>query len=298
MDIYSQAKEIINKRRSKAINDAQANEYILSKKQDYVEIASKIGSLVVEVAYAEYKGQDTIKLKEELKIAEEQEEQVLKRYNFKKEDLRPKYVCPICEDKGYTKDKWCKCFQAVVSELIGYDNKTTFKDCSDINEQYKEKLQRIVESYPNIKISNILISGTVGAGKTCLTQAMNSEFKAKGVYTIFTGAVQLNKSFLEYHKCFNEDKENILDCFKTAEVLFIDDLGTEVMLNNVTKEYLLMLISERIALKKLTIITSNLSNAQLLQRYGERLFSRLLDKSNSIAINIQNKDLRLINRGN
>ena len=60
-----------------------------------------------------------------------------------------------------------------------------------------------------------------------------------------------------------------------------------------TEEYFYLLFNERLSKNKSTIITTNLSLEQLLARYGERTFSRLCNKANSLMIKIQNKDLRL-----
>ena len=57
-------------------------------------------------------------------------------------------------------------------------------------------------------------------------------------------------------------------------------------------EYLYLLVSERIANKKVTIVSTNLNLAQLRERYEDRILHRLTDKSNSIVAQLVGKDKR------
>ena len=86
------------------------------------------------------------------------------------------------------------------------------------------------------------------------------------------------------------DLSPLTDC----DLLVIDDLGTEQIYKNVTLEYLLSTISERILAQKHTIITTNLTPEELLDRYGDRLYSRLMDKRIGRAIKFPDTDFRLI----
>ena len=80
----------------------------------------------------------------------------------------------------------------------------------------------------------------------------------------------------------------------TCPLLLIDDLGTEPVLRNITVEYLFLLLNEREGMA--TVTATNLTPAQLMNRYGERVCSRLLDKRQSEVILLKGQDLRL--RGN
>ena len=75
--------------------------------------------------------------------------------------------------------------------------------------------------------------------------------------------------------------------------MLIDDLGTEPVLKNVTKEYLYNLINTRQINKRATLITTNLSLDNILDRYDERIFSRLGNKNLSTIIQLLSSDKRL-----
>ena len=77
-----------------------------------------------------------------------------------------------------------------------------------------------------------------------------------------------------------------------APLLLIDDLGTEPMMRNITVEYLFTLLNERIASKRHTVVATNLTPVQLKERYGERVSSRLLDRTRCRAVQLKGKDLR------
>ena len=65
------------------------------------------------------------------------------------------------------------------------------------------------------------------------------------------------------------------------------------MLKNVTLEYLQLVLDERTRDGRTTVITTNLSEKQLKDRYGERIFSRLSDTRHALLRRIPGKDLRL-----
>ena len=90
-----------------------------------------------------------------------------------------------------------------------------------------------------------------------------------------------------------EEKEEILIPYINSDIVFIDDLGTENKINNVTNEYLYLIINDRMQSHKKTIITTNLGFEQIQATYGERIFSRLMHKKYSRKINFPGTDLRV-----
>lgn len=300
-EVYDIAQNQLKARRSKAIQDAESNKLKALKDAEYLSIANKIGELSIELGKAKYYNKNEKEIEKKYNEAKAQESKILKRLGLSNDDLKPKYTCSICEDKGVVDNKRCKCFNELFSSLLNkYNmnifNPISFDDCEKIDKKILKTMQELVSAYPEKnKYVSVLITGDVGVGKTQLTQAVANAFLAKGLYTIFTSATTLNSNFLDYHKCYNENKNLYLHHYLECNVLIIDDLGTEPMLNNVTKEYLLMLVGERKTAKKLTIISTNLTADELIERYGERLVSRLLDYKESISIQINGEDLRVRN---
>ena len=113
-----------------------------------------------------------------------------------------------------------------------------------------------------------------------------------GYNPIFITAQNLNNVFLKYHTAPIDEKSLYSSLLCDCDLLVIDDLGCEPPFKNVTNEYLLMVLCERTAKSLPTIITTNLSQNQLLDRYGDRVLSRLNDKRRGSFIEIKGEDLR------
>jgi DNA replication protein DnaC len=86
---------------------------------------------------------------------------------------------------------------------------------------------------------------------------------------------------------------NDIDILLNTEVLLIDDLGSEPMFNNITNEFLFLLINERTRNKMPLFISTNLLPTEIKNHYNERIASRLLDKSITNIISLPGSDLRL-----
>ena len=103
----------------------------------------------------------------------------------------------------------------------------------------------------------------------------------------------MNNVFLEYHSFFEEGRTLPMNALIAADLLVIDDLGAEQNIRNVTVPYLCNLLSERGMRGRSTLITSNLSQEELLSRYAERVFSRIFDKRLSTTLSLGGGDGRL-----
>ena len=103
----------------------------------------------------------------------------------------------------------------------------------------------------------------------------------------------MNNDFLQYCRASIEEKNEVLAPYLESDVLLLDDLGTEPLLNNITLDYLYLILNERILNNKSIIINSNLTLEELLDRYGERIFSRIVNKKTGLAIKFLGEDLRL-----
>ena len=147
---------------------------------------------------------------------------------------------------------------------------------------------------PSMANRHGLIAGATGTGKSCLASAMARKAvleKAKSALVL--SAYEFNNTCLNSHLAPIDEKSAVLHNLVNCDFIVIDDLGTEPMLKNVTCEYMQLVLDERIRKGLTTIITTNLSELQLKERYGERIFSRLSDTKHSLMRRIPGKDLRL-----
>ena len=266
-------------------------------------------SLGIELAKDPQNSQNILELNNTLKEIDILKNAILSKIGLKSADLSPKYECLKCKDTGLIQGKFCKCYekrrnQELIKEY-GFDDKNLYS-FSDINKelflnetylaQYlklKDNLEKWCELYPEIKKLNIVLAGKTGVGKTFIIKCMAQKLIEKNFSVCFVTAFELNNMLLKYHTTFDGSKDQNLMPLLESEFLFIDDLGTEPLINNVTVNYLYTVLSEREANKKPTIITTNLSKEDMLNRYNERILSRLQNKQLSLYWEIVGNDLRL-----
>lgn len=268
----------------------------------------KIKQLNFDIAKKEFLNLPTAEDKKQLKQIKAEIALVMKKNNIVNEDLKPKYFCKKCQDTGLNGEEYCECYykrlnKAIINNLgVNVDNSHTFKNADfsifdnpeSIKKMY-DKIENWCENITTSKYKNMLISGNTGVGKTYLLDSICNKLIEKNIVVNYYTAFALSDLFLKYRSSFNEAKAGLLDGVLTCDVLIIDDLGSESNIKN-NEEYFYSLFNERLVKNKSTIITSNLDMEQLLYRYGERTFSRLCNKANSVIIKINNKDLRLIKK--
>ena len=301
-----QAKFILQQRKYRAERLAEINlEKALSNKT-FKNNYDKLMNLTWEIGKAEYEKKDTKAIYSEYKKLEDSNKKVLMSINLKPGDLKPQYSCDKCKDSGIYKNGECSCFKSLISELMlensGITSKTNFKNANmaiwdrEVKEEnivLYNKMKKYSEEIAKTKKKLITISGKTGVGKTYLAQCMVNESIEQGNYTIFISAFELNQQFLTYHCANISEKANILEPFLSCDFLVIDDLGTENIFKNVTKEYLYLLLSERLANNRNTLITTNLTIDEIDKIYDGRISSRITDKRNSTTLLMNGSDLRL-----
>lgn len=248
-------------------------------------------------------------LEDALNLAKSQKTEVLKKLGLTENDFKPKFECQKCHDVGFIGSAMCDCYKKRRNEelikacgLMPNSLETLSEYKTDIAtnkyqktslEKLKDKLQMWADKYPDVQKFNIIISGPTGVGKTYITKCLAGEMFKKGHNVCFVSATAMNDMFLKYHTTFDSSKPAQIAPLTESEILFIDDLGTEPILNNVTLNYLYMILSERERFQKPTIITSNLAADNLLNQYGERICSRLFNKRTGFCVNLNGEDLRL-----
>lgn len=299
-----QAKEILNARRLRATAAADANWQIMMKNYSFKKNHERISSLAWDIARAEYKKEDTSTLQAEYDKLQKENEKIITSLGFTPEDFKPKYACKKCADTGIYKDKDCSCFNKILSEILlkesGVDKRNTFKSANTeiwgkenhVNETLYQKMQTYSSDLSKTSKKLVTISGHPGVGKTFLAQCMINESVSHGYFALFMSAFDLNQEFLRYHCAGLSEKDEILEPLLSCDLLVIDDLGTENILKNVTREYLYLVLTERLAKGKNTVITTNFNVEQIDKVYGERISSRITDKRNAAIMEMQGSDLR------
>lgn len=234
-----------------------------------------------------------------------EEEALLHEIGMTRADMEPRYECERCHDTGFADggQTFCACYQQKLSKrrVAGsrLDERETFERfdpgvfCDDA--QRKRMLaarsiaERYADSFPKNERMNLVLMGPPGQGKTYLLNCIAHRVAERGFrvarYTAYGLVDALASSFREGREAPNE--------FLRADLLCIDDLGTEPMMKNITREYVFSILNERQNAGRGTAVATNLPFGELQDRYGERVLSRLISPRESAVMELTGPDIRL-----
>jgi len=130
--------------------------------------------------------------------------------------------------------------------------------------------------------TGLLICGGVGNGKTTMARALFKTIQ-KCNNIAFREITAANFAQLEAQR--DENRYNLVN-IKQADFLLLDDLGVEpvsvkVWGNEVSP--VAELLTQRYHLQKFTIVTSNLKEIELEERYGARVADRIREMFNVLT---------------
>lgn len=236
---------------------------------------------------------------------------LLLRAGLPEDALAMRYRCDKCRDTGYVGEapaRFCECFEARLvtrqhedGSMAGVDeqNFERFDPMIAPEESgQRDKLikarnlcERYADRFPDNEYRNLLLTGEGGLGKTFLLNCVFERVTARGFSAVRVTAFRMFEAMRRQH-IGNDPAFEGFSTLIDVPLLLIDDLGAEPMMRNITVEYLFTLLNERMAAKKHTVVATNLTPVQLKEHYGERVASRLLDRSACAPILLKGKDLR------
>ena len=153
---------------------------------------------------------------------------------------------------------------------------------------FRDWCETYTDQFPETETLNVLLQGNVGLGKSYLLNSMAHRVCVRGYSVRKLTAYNMIRLVLENIR-EQRGVEELLEC----SLLCIDDLGTEPMLKNITREYLFLVINERLNAGRHTVIATNLSLTQLEELYSERVFSRLISPRVARVLQFEGRDVRL-----
>ena len=216
---------------------------------------------------------------------------LLKEAGLPEDYLKPVHTCPDCRDTGYIDGQKCHCFkQAMISllyeqsnirEMLQHDNFQSlsyeYYEGEDLSRFKKAVItcQNFIKNF-NSDYHNLFFYGTVGTGKTFLSNCAAKELIESGHSVIYFSAAGLFDLLSRYsfdYKSKEDERERYADLYQ-CDLLIVDDLGTELT-NQFVASRLFSLLNQRHMGKKATVISTNLSLEELRDRYSDRIFSRI-----------------------
>ena len=283
------------------------------------EIDRQLRVTMAGAARAAFAGGEALSLMEKAKaenLALQREREQIISACFEEGFLDETPICPTCSGLGFVGSAMCEC----LAELCRQEQKKELTFLSAGRESFDqfrldyysdkptpagfvprvimEKTYQTCRRYAfgfHEKAGNLLFSGNTGLGKTFLSACIARTVADQGYSVVYESAGKLFQTLEKARFEANDENRRAAAKYAECDLLIVDDLGTELPGQFVTAA-LYSLINDRLLETKPTIISTNLSEEELVRRYNPQIASRLRGSYKRVAF--VGDDIRLLkNRG-
>lgn len=261
-------------------------------------------ALILERGRAALSGEETEAFDRETERLDAERAALLKKNGIAEDELLPRFECALCEDTGFVGEGIkapCACLKKREtqerfsrSNLPASDRFELFREDIYTDEKQKKRslrLRDICEKYandfPKDGVRGMILCGASGLGKTFLLRCIAHRVLEGGYSVVDLSAYGLMGDVMARIQARSGAQDYTL-----CDLLIIDDLGSEPAYGGITVQTLFSVLNERQNMNKPTLFATNLSPAQILEQYGERLYSRLFAPRFTAAYNLVGEDLR------
>lgn len=206
----------------------------------------------------------------------------------------PHYECEKCQDTGYVDGYMCSCMKqrlimagyesSGIARLMQNETFDTFsldyyaddrRNLENMRYIY-QTMRRFAETFDPKSSKSIALFGGTGLGKTHLSTAAAKVIIERGFDVVYTGAIGMFSDFekVRFGNASGRESGENTDRYFDCDLLIIDDLGSEVA-NQFTVSCLYDVINTRINKGLPMILSTNLRQVELRQRYWDRITSRI-----------------------
>lgn len=275
----------------------------------YKEIDELVSSVSVAQGKKHLEGNaDALpELKDILEDLNRQKKQMLTNAGYSVSYLEPVCQCPYCKDTGYIGNEKCHCFkqamidllyeQSNIHEILKYENFDTLSYEYYFGEDLDHFKKAVLSAHNFVNnfdtdYHNLYFYGTVGTGKSFLSNCVANALLESGHSVIYFSASALFERIADFafQKSGRESASSPFEDIYGCDLLIIDDLGTEST-NSFVLSHFFSCLNERHLRRKATVISTNLSLADLCERYSDRIFSRI--NSNYELLKLSGQDIRV-----
>ena len=294
-DIYARAKAEIERRRTAAISLADSRSALLAEESEEIrEIDAELSKTGLNLFKIACEGGDLTPLKERNQALVRKRRDIIVSLGYPADYTDLHYTCTDCSDTGFIGGtKMCGCLrELIIKERIAASGigklieKQSFENFDLSLYAYDEAVhtkmranlaaaKNYVKNFDKER-GNLLLIGSTGTGKTHISTAIARELIHKGYDVIYDSAQNIISDFeadrfRSGYGTAEPKSEKHLEC----ELLIIDDLGTEFA-SQFTLSTIYNLLNTRQNKGLSTIISTNLSPAELAGRYEDRIYSRII----------------------
>ena len=295
-ETYRAVKDILEKRRQSALAESDRRRAEVHEKSEEIAAIDRAlrqtGMALFRAACEGGKSSDAfVEVMAKNQALQEERGKLLASLGLPADYTEVHYTCPVCRDSGYTDIRMCDCMRRELTKVAlrqsglgtlidrqSFDNfSLAYYQDNKENARRMERNLVICRDYAtgfSLSSGNLLFFGRTGLGKTHLCTAIARTVIERGFDVRYESAPNLFADF-EYDRFKSgHGEEARADKYMEADLLILDDLGTEPT-TQFTVSCLYNIINTRENNGRPTIINTNLGEADLEARYGDRITSRL-----------------------
>lgn len=231
--------------------------------------------------------------------------------------LEPKYTCKICRDTGVSGGRTCQCVRRVMQQLrreeiealsslkissfdtMSLDYYPAAQDAA-LGESPRSymaatiaELRGYADDFTPSSRENLMLLGNAGLGKTHAALAIAGAVLERGYDVIYVSSPDFFAKIESSHFGSGPEgeEETLLGTASAADLLILDDLGTEFN-SNFLITTLYSLLNNRLGARLPTIVTTNITDGALFERlYTEKISSRL---ASFVPVKFVGQDIRAL----
>ncbi|MGN0662348.1 MAG: ATP-binding protein [Faecalibacterium sp.] len=301
-ELYQAARRIVEARRQSARaraedarREAEAAIPALRHAEEEVRVRG------VRCALAGAAGQDRVAANAALAEAKQKLTALLAGSGRPADALEPRFACKLCQDTGVVDGHTCTCVRREMQRLRREEIETLsslsvssfdtmrldyYPDRPDpqLGESIRahmagclQDLRGYAEDFSPAACESLMLIGNAGLGKTHAALAVAGIVLERGYDVIYVSSPDFFAKIESLH--FGSDpageEETLLRTASAADLLILDDLGTEFN-SSFLITTLYSLLNNRLGAKLPTIVTTNITDGSLLEKlYTEKISSRL-----------------------
>ncbi len=320
--LLAQAREEKEDIRRRAVQtDRLRHEQAYARVPELKRLDERIAALVPQAAAAAMgMGRDLDALRAESLDLQARRAELLVENGWPMDWLDGAWDCPKCRDTGYIHGRMCTCLQALYEKAqtrnlsallkLGSESFGTF----DLG-LYDDRPDPVSGVAPRTQMETVfgicydyalhfgssrmdlLFRGGTGLGKTFLSACIAREVSKQGFSVVYETAVDAMRAMeAEQFRREGTDLAAAAEQVRRmhgCDLLILDDLGTE-MVTDFTRSALYELVNSRLTGHRRTVISTNLSSAQMARLYTPQLMSRLEGEYQTLTF--VGSDIRLLKK--
>lgn len=296
--LYRTALQQVGASRRRAQDIAQENrDRLCQAVPEYEPLRLQLLNTEIELARQAALGQPLQEVQARVNTLHDRLQAMLKAAGVSPDSLQPQYQCPDCQDTGVCRGQRCACVERAVRRLRRQQINREFPlDLCSFEgfslQRYPQAVDATLGTSPRAIMTQVLeycqayaahfrpgapsllLMGDAGLGKTHLALAIAGSVLDKGYDVVYVSAQQAFAALDDTGR--DSAAEAWLEAMLTADLLVLDDLGTEYVVPH-TISMLYQLVNTRLSARHPTVYTTNIMTQPLLNaRYTEKVASRLL----------------------